>query len=118
MRAALRGIWFDPQPATLPADPASFAFLTRLIVGPSDADGEESFDVTVASPDWLAARCREAGGILDGRHHLIVDPGTFDQAKLRDWLTQRVQAAQADSWPDLAAILARLGHWEFEDYPE
>jgi len=33
VRATLRGLRCDPEPATLAADPASFMFLARLIVG-------------------------------------------------------------------------------------
>lgn len=46
MRAALKSIGFQPEPSTLSADPAEFSFLARLIIGPSDSPGEESFDVT------------------------------------------------------------------------
>ena len=111
----MRGVSFDPDPAVLPADPTSFAFVARLIAGPEGA-GEESFEVTVASAEWLAARCRTTGGILDCRHHVIVDPATFDQRQLRGWLARRVEAVEADTWPGVAAILARLGYWEFEDH--
>lgn len=33
-----------------------------------------------------------------------------------DFLRMRFETVQADSWPELAEKLARLGHWEFEDY--
>lgn len=49
MRAALKSIVFQPEPSTISADPAEFSFLARLIIGPSSAPGEESFDVTVCS---------------------------------------------------------------------
>jgi hypothetical protein len=65
MRATLRRLSFDPEPSTLPADEAAFVFNARLIVGPADRPGEESFDVTVCSPEWLAERSRTEG-IIDG----------------------------------------------------
>ncbi|MGH3502080.1 MAG: hypothetical protein ACRDQA_14525 [Nocardioidaceae bacterium] len=47
MRAVLKGLDLDPDPSTLPEDPAEFSLLARMIVGPPDSPGEESFDVTV-----------------------------------------------------------------------
>jgi hypothetical protein len=118
MRARLRGVTLDPEPATLPADPADFAFNARLLVGPSDGEGEESFDVTVASPEWIAARCREQDGILHCRHHVAVDFDTFDRRRLLQWLEHHVHSVDANSWPEIGTALSRLGHWEFDDYRE
>jgi len=61
MRAELRGLDFEPEPRALPADPAAFTFQARLYIGPAADRGEESFDVTVCSPEWLAARCQREG---------------------------------------------------------
>ena len=115
MRAALKHLIFDPAPTTLPAEPASFSFWVRLIVGPKDGPGEESFDLTVCSPEWLAVRCRQQG-IVDGRHHLVVNADDFDQRQLRSWLESRVRLLQGGSWSEIGEKLGRLGHWEFEDY--
>jgi hypothetical protein len=71
VRAVLKSLDLDPEPSTLPGDPSEFALLARMIVGPPDAPGEESFDVTVCSPEWLAKKCHEAGGIYNARHHLV-----------------------------------------------
>jgi hypothetical protein len=61
MHTALKHLTFDPEPTTLPADPTSFSFLARLIAEPTDGPGEESFDLTVCSPEWLAVPCRQQG---------------------------------------------------------
>jgi hypothetical protein len=90
-------------------------FSARLIVGPSDGPGEESFDLTVCSPEWLAEQCRTLG-IVDGLHHVVVDMASFDQRVLRAWLEARVSAVEADGWSTLAERLGRLGSWEFEGY--
>lgn len=50
----------------LPAELESFSFIVRTFIGPPDSPGEESFDVVVCSPQWLAARCREVG-LYDAR---------------------------------------------------
>jgi hypothetical protein len=116
VRAAIRHLSFDPDPRSLPDDPAAFCLLVRLLVGPEDGLGEESFDVTVCSPEWLGRRCRTEG-IVSGRHHLIVDPETFDGRTVRAWLEQRVAMVEATSWDGLATQLAQLGWWEFEGLP-
>jgi hypothetical protein len=65
-----------------------------------DGDGEESFDVIVASPRWLAVRCWEPSGILDARHHVIVDPGIFDR-ETPD------QCGACTSWPSSKSATLR-----------
>lgn len=86
-----------------------------MYAGPAHGEGEESFDVVVCSPQWLAARCRD-GGFFDARHHVVVDVEHFDQRALHSWLEKRVQAVSGDDWTEVGAKLARLGSWEFEDY--
>ena len=73
MRAVLKRLDLAPDPSTPPGDPSEFALRVRMIVGPPGSPGEESFDVTVCSPEWLAKTCREVGGIYNARHHLVVD---------------------------------------------
>ena len=116
MRAVLKRLEFEPEPSSLAGDPAEFSLLARMIVGPADAPGEESFDVTVCSPEWLAMACRQTGGIYAARHHVVVNVDEFDQRALHAWLSARVQEVEADTWPAIGERLGRLGHWEFEDY--
>jgi Immunity protein 8 len=116
MRPELRSLDFDPDPTTFSSEPSEFSFLPRVIVGPSDGPGEESFDLTVCSPEWLAEACRRVGGIYNPRHHLIVNMEDFDRRALQAWLSMRVQEVQADTWAQAAERLSRLGYWEFEDY--
>lgn len=116
MRAVLKSLELEPEPATLSGRPAEFSFVARMIVGPVDAPGEESFDVVVCTPDWMANACRRAGGIYDARHHLVVSFEDFDQRALRAWLAARVEQIEADTWQQVGERLGRLGHWEFEDY--
>lgn len=115
VRATIKSLEQVPEPSTLSGSPEAFAFSVRMIVGPEDSPGEESFDLTVCSPEWLAARSR-AIGLVDARHHLVVNPEGFDQHTLRDFLDQRVRAASGDTWQQVAEKIGRLGFWEFEDY--
>jgi hypothetical protein len=116
MRAVLKSLDFEPDPATLPDDSAVFSFLARMTVGSPESPGEESFHITVCSPEWLAKTCRRVGGIYHPRHHLVVNLDDFDKRALRAWLAARVQETQADTWVGVAERLSHLGYWEFEDY--
>ena len=116
MPAQLKFLDFEPDPSNLSGDPAEFAFGARMIVGPPDSPGEESFDITVCTPEWLATKCRAQGGLDDPRHHLVVTLDTFDQRTLRTWLDARVRAVEAPTWHEIGERLGRLGYWEFEDY--
>jgi Immunity protein 8 len=115
VRAELKHLHLEPDPATLSAEPESFSFIARMLIGPSDSPGEESFDVVVCSPQWLAARCREAG-LYDARHYLVVDVEQFGKRQLHRWLESRVSNVQAETWGEIGERLGRLGYWEFEDY--
>lgn len=114
VRAALKGVWLHPEPSELSADPSEFSLLARMMVGPADGPGEESFDVTVCTPQWLARQAQH--GFFDARHHVLVDFETFDTSALRRWLAKRVESVQGDTWREVAERVGRLGGWEFEQY--
>jgi Immunity protein 8 len=96
-----------------PMDTADFCVPVRVIAGPSDGEGEESFDLQVCSPKQIAKLC-EQNGFLVGRHYLIVCK--YDFAKIRDIITRIVQSATGSSWREAAEKIARFAHWEFESY--
>jgi hypothetical protein len=85
----------------------------RILAGPDDGPGEESFDLTVCSVAWLEEQVRR-DGVVDARHHLIVE--WYDWPKVRAYVERFVQRCQGDTWRDVAEQLSRLGYWEFEDY--
>ena len=115
MRAAVRSLCLEPDPRSLPEDPAEFAFLATLSVGPSDGPGEETFGVQVCTPEWLARRC-EAEPFVDVRHTIMTTIAGYSEGGLRSYLTRRVEQATGETWEEVAEKLARLGQWEFEDY--
>ena len=96
-----------------PADPSYFSFLLQAMFGPEGGEGEESFDILVCTPRWLAADV-ERKGVVDGRHHLVVSK--FDLAQIRSFLVAYAKNCASKSWPEAATKLSRLGKWEFEDY--
>ncbi len=85
----------------------------RILAGPADAPGGESFDPTVCSVGWVASRVR-GNGFFDGRYHLVTDG--FDWPALKSYIEGRVDVCEGASWQEVAERLGRLGYWEFEDY--
>lgn len=75
MRAELRRLWspdVDPVSDYAPEDPKTFGVLVRALVGPSDGEGEESFDFIVCSSCWFDAQGYEKGFAWP-RHHLFLE---------------------------------------------
>lgn len=97
----------------VPDDPEDVGVLVQIMAGPAGGPGEESFDVVVCTPRWLERWIREEGPLI-GRHHLIIE--RYDGARVRLYLTEAVESEEAQTWPDLALKLGRIGKWEFEDY--
>jgi hypothetical protein len=96
-----------------PADPTCFGFLLQAMFGPEAARGEESFDILVCTPSWLASEV-EREGIVNGRHTLIV--AAYDLSRIRSFLTAYANTCTGETWHEAALKLSRLGKWEFEDY--
>jgi hypothetical protein len=95
-----------------PTDLQNFRILLQLFIGPKDAPGSESFDLTVCAPSWLDQIAKE--GPVIGRHHLVVS--AFDASIIESYLKGEVANYSAAGWEELAGKLARIGRWEFEDY--
>jgi hypothetical protein len=115
MRAQVRGIdSLDEDLDTYtPDDPTDVGLFVRILVGPRDVAGEESFDVTVCTPRWIERRLAIDGPLL-GRHLVIIDRWNVDL--VRTFLTARIEAEDAPTWPELGERIGRIGYWEFEDY--
>lgn len=115
MRAAVRSVYSSDVDVDsyVPEDPERDGVWVRLIVGPADGPGEESFDVLICTPLWLREVVAKEGPQI-GRHHLIVD--SFDLGEASAFLRRQMESVEANDWPTLGAKLARIGHWEFEDY--
>lgn len=116
VRAELRGV-FSPDVPDLrshhPPDDEPWSVFVQLLVGPSGADGEESFGVVVCNGAWLESRARDQGPVL-GRHHLVV--ASFAWGAVEGFVESYLERCVGETWDDVAQQVARLGHWEFEDY--
>jgi hypothetical protein len=82
--------------------------------GPDDGPGEESFDMVVCTPNWIAKNLRDSGGILIGRHYLFIEK--YDITQIRDFILEYASSCEGNTWREVAERLGRLGKWEFEDY--
>lgn len=115
-KPALRGL-HSPDALDLaayfPADPMCFCILVQALFGPEGSEGEESFDVLVCTPMWLAHEV-ERKGLVNGRHHIIVYK--FDLEQIRSFLVAYAKTCTGKNWQEVAVKLSRLGSWEFEDY--
>lgn len=97
----------------IPDDEAVFGFVLQAMVGPSDEEGAESFDILVCSPGWLARDMSDTG-IRSGEHLLLMN--RYDHRLLLRYLERRVQTCEAPTWQELVQQLGRLGRWEFDGY--
>jgi hypothetical protein len=68
------GISGEEPETYMSADPDKDAFLLRMLVGPDDGPGEESFDVLVCTPGWLVRAVSDERPQI-GRRRLIVVVG-------------------------------------------
>jgi Immunity protein 8 len=118
IRAQLKGL-YTLEMAKLdgfkPSDPECFQLYIRAMIGPEGQDGEESFDIKVCSPKWLEQECARSGYVF-GRHHLVLN--SFDPNQIEAAVRKFVSTTCGNTWADVGAKLARMGHWEFEDYSE
>lgn len=96
-----------------PSDPLNFGILIQAMIGPSDAEGEDSFDFILCTPQRIGADM-EAGHFRWGRATLIVSRYEYDPLE-RAVLAVCEEARGAD-WSSVAEKLNRFMIWEFEDY--
>jgi Immunity protein 8 len=99
--------------AYVPEDHTDFSCTIGLTIGPASEQGGEQFYLNACSPKWLARAC-EKGGIIWGRHHLIV--AEYNLKAIMVVITKLVERHSGESWKDVAEKLGRFASWEFEDY--
>jgi hypothetical protein len=90
-----------------------FAILLQIMAGPEGSPGEESFDVTLCTPAWIKNQV-EREGVITGRHLLII--ADYDYGQVNGYISRYLTTCTGNTWQEVAAKIARLGHWEFEDY--
>jgi hypothetical protein len=96
-----------------PEDPEVFGLLVQAMVGPSEGEGEESFDFIVCSPRWFDAQPFDKGFAWP-LHHLFVK--RWDYNAVERAISDVIRRAEGPDWSSVAAQIGRYGGWEFEDY--
>ena len=105
----------DPLEVATIANPVNASQWIRILAGPADGPGEESFDVNVCTPEWLRDEI-ERTGPMAGRHMLIV--GRWNVEIVRRVVEGWVARIEGPNWHTLGEQLSRVGYWEFEDSRE
>jgi immunity protein 8 of polymorphic toxin system len=118
MKAELKGL-FSPDIDNLesfrPDEPNNFSFLLQVMAAPRGSEGEESFDIEVCTPSWLA-ETYAPDGIIVGRHYMIVQQ--YNYRKLVQRIENIIAQCSGENWEEVAAKISRYGRWEFEDYQD
>jgi hypothetical protein len=90
-----------------------FGIFIQAMIGPSDSPGEESFGLTVCTPDWFAAN-KMGDGVTSADRTLFVK--RYDYRVLLTYLERAAQRTEGKNWTEIAESLSWLGEWEFENY--
>jgi hypothetical protein len=91
-----------------------FGFQLQAMIGPDGSDGEESFTLSVCTPDWFRDHCMKQSPII-GSQTLFV--AKYDYVSIKRFIERAVQRVEGDNWGEIAQCLCWLGEWEFANYP-
>jgi hypothetical protein len=97
---------------------ATGAVTSTLLVfaaGSVGVSSGETFQVTVCTPEGLAALVARDGVVI-GRHFHFVASIQTDQ--IEEFILDRLRRLGGENWSELAEKTARVGYWEFEEYVE
>ncbi len=117
-KAAVKGIYtseMDEIEDCAPVDPERFCIVVCAMVGSNDGEGEDSFNISVCTPMWLAEMCQREGVVV-GRHYLVI--GSYDPVYIKKVITELIESCEGNSWQEVAEKIGRIGYWEFEDYQD
>jgi hypothetical protein len=105
---------FDPEKGPNCLEGEALYVPLSAIFGPSDSEGEESFEFVVCNPKGLEHEL--AKGAFFVRHHIIVTD--YKHAELKNLIEALGRRCMAETWTLAAEKLSRYGYWEFEDYSD
>ena len=93
--------------------PACFGYSLTFAVGPVNENGEDYFEVFVASASYLAQRdSTQSPAFL---RHIILAPDYNIPAAVA-LVEKYLSSLKENTWVELATKINRVIHWEFEDY--
>jgi hypothetical protein len=116
MQAVLKGLYSDDLAnieTYVPDEEDNFGFVLRALVGPLNGEGEESFDIVVCTPKWLAEKYGPSEVLL-GLHKLIVFKYNF--SRIRGFIEKFLMRCSGNTWEEIGQKVSLLGQWEFEGY--
>ena len=116
VRASLRRLYSPDAPdlrSFTPSDPSDFGILVQAMIGPTNAEGEESFDFVLCTPHWIARELQTRDHRW-GRATLVVSRYAYET--LERAVVALCGRAEGNDWPQVAALLNQSIMWEFEDY--
>lgn len=90
-----------------------FGFLLEATIGPDNDEGGHDYQIFVCTPKWLLKEHKK-DDLVWGRHMLIAFD--YDLSRIKGKITEYCDQCTGNDWPEIARKLARIGHWEFEDY--
>ena len=116
MRAKLKRLYSPDVPNLETWSPCDgpFGFHLDAMIGPADSKGEESFGITVCTPEWFANELMRDQNIRSGIHTLFV--ANYDYRALWNYIERAAQRSEGENWSEIGAKLSWLGNWEFADY--
>ena len=97
----------------MPANATDFSVWVTVSVGPIGKINADLFRIEVCTPRNLATQIDEKGPVW-GRHKLIVR--AFDPAAIILAVQRYLEGCSGADWIEVGSKVARIGHWEFEDY--
>lgn len=116
MKVSLRSL-HSPDLSNLetaaPLNPEHFGILVQAMIGPIDKKGEESFDILVCTPSWLAENT-SSDTYTWGKHYLFVSKYEF--TTIYQAIEQLCSSIDTPDWSSAAMALGQYGKWEFENY--
>jgi hypothetical protein len=89
-----------------------FGLSIFAMVGPAGSMGQESFGITVCTPEWFEQNMK--GSVASGRHYLFVKE--YNYQELKRFMVGYCSRCMGKSWAEVAEKVARIGYWEFEGY--
>ena len=95
-----------------PDEEDSFGFLLQFFAGPEDGQGDDSFSITVCTPQWLQSKKKSK--IFFASDHLIVR--RYALSEIEAFLSRFCERCSGETWREVATKIGRIAHWEFEDY--
>jgi hypothetical protein len=96
-----------------PENARNFCVWATAHIGIEGEKGAHLFQIQICTPEYLSRQISSSGPMW-GRHMLIVQ--NYNAAEIRLMLERYLETCVGADWNEIGPKVARIGHWEFEDY--